>query len=118
MSEEKFIEVEVKVAQAIVKIIDLGSESGAYKGADISIVGQIRQALVEELQGMVQETSADHATQSYENISEKFTDERIQRNMQMIPDADGAPIPSATGKGQSRFFGKDTVSSPDDPYID
>ena len=57
MSEENTaIEMSPNMVAAIVQIIDLGSKAGAYQGADISVVGEVRQQLVEALQPYIEKS--------------------------------------------------------------
>jgi hypothetical protein len=50
-------EIKTEVVERIVNIIDVVSRRGAFEGAELSLVGQIRQILVDAAQ-------ADRATQA------------------------------------------------------
>jgi hypothetical protein len=49
MPEQSTINLDANVVVALVQIIDLGGKKGAYTGNDLSVVGNIRSLLVEEL---------------------------------------------------------------------
>lgn len=51
MSEEQqdTIEMSPNMVAALVQIIDLGSKAGAFQGADVTVVGEVREKLVEAL---------------------------------------------------------------------